>query len=153
MAKAKNKTTKDEAPESYEEINKLTLPYHFTQDELLKMGNEQSLAIQKIGELKAEKKSLSKEKDSEISEQEAILNSLANKINTGKENRLIDCRIIYHSPKEGEKTIIRMDTNEKVEVTEMSNEDYRLQFSDEELEKLETNNLELVPGESQEEKK
>lgn len=132
------KKKKDQkAPEKIEEKQKFTLPHYFSDRELLDIGKEQSKIIQKIVELKAEKKSSAKQFDSDIALQEQLMNEKANKINSGSEERLVECLVTYHEPVEGEKTIVRLDTNEKVETVEMTNADYRLFYGDEELQKLE----------------
>ena len=96
-----------------------TLRYTFTQAERMERAIESSEAVARRDELEADKKRVVKEYDARITEQEARIALLSEKVRTGYELRLIKCAIEYNVPRVGRKCIGRTDTVEEVEILDM----------------------------------
>jgi predicted transcriptional regulator len=105
------------------------LPVILTQSELLdisKKSVEKTLEVDRIEELK---KKITPLRD-EVTE-------LSKKFKDGYEMRPVTCKVLFHTPVNGRKTIIREDTGETVEVLNMDLEEMQEAFEFQEAEILE----------------
>ena len=99
---------------------KRSLTCLLTVEEMKSLGIELAGATQKKSRLEDDKKQSMSQFKAEIDAADAEINAISQKIASGKEVRIIDCEVKYHTPGEGMKTIIRKDTNETVEVVRMN---------------------------------
>ena len=60
---------------------------------------------------------------SKLDEQESLIQKYAQCISSGYEPRQIECGTFFHDPKEGKRTIRRLDTFETVKVETMSGDE------------------------------
>lgn len=101
------------------------LRYDFTATEIYDLSVKLANKTQDMAGKKQEKKSITSQLKSELDVIEADVSSLSNKVANGYEMRKVECEIKYHKPKQGEKTIIRKDTNEK-SIEKMTSEEWNL---------------------------
>ena len=92
----------------------------FTTEELKEIGIQLALANQKRERLEDDKKQSMSQFKSELDAAEAQIKSLAQKLARGSEDRSIDCDVLYNTPTEGTKTIVRGDTGETVQIVNMT---------------------------------
>ncbi len=76
-----------------------------------------------------EKKAIMTEFNAKIEGKNALIESLATKINNKQEHRYIDCLIKMNVPKSTMKTLIRIDTGEVIWERLMTNEELQLKLS------------------------
>ena len=93
-----------------------------TEQEKLKYAKEMSEHVSKKHRVEDNLKSVSTQLKSEIASHEGSINSLAEKLNSGREYRMVECNVEYDF-KKGVKTIIRTDTGEIAKVEEISEEE------------------------------
>jgi hypothetical protein len=74
----------------------------------------------KLNQLEEDKKRASSHFGSEIKEARGEITKLSQLVTTGYELRDVPCEVWFHRPKPGQKTTIRTDTGESVNVTMMS---------------------------------
>lgn len=91
-------------------------------DKLREFSKELSMAVKKIEGLTDDKKAYNKRVGSDIAANESKRRELADKVLTGKEQRSVDCKVVYHFDRK-EKEIIRNDTNEIVETDIITEEE------------------------------
>jgi len=109
-----------------------SLKYVFTRDELQEISTELANKTQEQRSLEDEKKSITSTYGSRINEAKEQISQAANKVASGYDLRQIDCKVEYHVPKEGVKTLTRLDIDEnrdgmRKEWTEkMNSMDYNL---------------------------
>ena len=89
----------------------LTCECVLTDDEKLKYSKELSESISKKQRADDSLKSFSTQIKSEIASCEAKIDALADKLNSGREYRAIECSVKYDFDKK-EKTWVRLDTGE-----------------------------------------
>ena len=104
----------------------------FTVEEMQQIGIDLALANQERERLDDRKKQTMSQFKCEIDAVDASIKTLAQKLARGSEDRVVECEVLYHTPEEGAKTILRTDTGEKVEI---------LKMTDSELQDLFINNL------------
>ena len=101
----------------------------FTEIELKTLSNELACKIIEKRELETKKKSALSDFTGKINDIKAEINLLANKINTGKEYRNVNCIITMNSPSTGLKTAQRLDTKENIWTNEMTAEELQTEIS------------------------
>ena len=101
----------------------------FTEIELKTLSNELACKIIEKTELENKKKSALSDFTGKINDMKAEINLLANKINTGKEYRNVNCIITMNSPSTGLKTAQRLDTKENIWTNEMTAEELQTEIS------------------------
>ena len=101
----------------------------FTEIELKTLSNELAHKIIEKTELENKKKSALSDFMGKINDIKAEINLLANKINTGKEYRNVNCIITMNSPSTGLKTAQRLDTKENIWTKEMTAEELQTEIS------------------------
>jgi hypothetical protein len=84
--------------------------YEFTREELRELGHRLALKAQEILDARAEKKLAAGAYASKINalEEQALI--IVRALNERAEMREMDCRVEYHLPRNGMKTIYRSDT-------------------------------------------
>ena len=100
----------------------------FTEIELKTLSNELACKIIEKTELENKKKSAISDFTGKINDMKAEINLLANKINTGKEYRNVNCIITMNSPSTGLKTAQRLDTKENIWTNEMTAEELQAEI-------------------------
>ena len=101
----------------------------FTEIELKTLSNELACKIIEKTELENKKKSALSDFTGKINDMKAEINLLANKVNTGKELRNVNCIITMNSPSTGLKTAQRLDTKENIWTDEMTAEELQTEIS------------------------
>lgn len=96
------------------------LRYNFSEPEILTLSRDLSNTIANRSQKEADKKRAVKEFDAAIAAAESDIELKSEKVRSGYELRTITCRIEYHQPKVGFKTVIRSDTGETTEVAQMN---------------------------------
>ena len=86
------------------------LPYELTDEEINALGREISEIVQEKTKLEIEKKEVTSSYSSKIKGLESKIKGRAKKVIEGKEDRQIECTVIYNEPKYGTKTVTRLDT-------------------------------------------
>lgn len=99
------------------------LRYEFTQPEILELGKQLAEANSRLARIESDKKRVVADFGSQISNQQSAIQSMSQNISSGYEMRQIQCRVFFHTPSEGRKTIARLDTGEIVEVVEMTDDE------------------------------
>lgn len=98
------------------------LPVNLTKEELLKFSKELAVANQNLSEVEDKKKTIVADFTSQSKAFEASISSLSRKISTEEEFRDIDCKWEWN--KDGKtKSLIRLDTKEKIQTSDITNED------------------------------
>lgn len=103
-----------------ESVIKRNLRCLLTDEEKLASGKELAEASTQMRQIAEDKQRVVKDFGSRLSACEATISVLSNKIATGYEFRDVDCRIEFNEPKAGRKTVVRLDTAEKVNVEDMT---------------------------------
>ena len=91
-----------------------------TVEEMKTLGVELADASQKKTRLEDDKKQAMSQYKAEIDAADAEINAISQKISSGREIRMVECTVRYHTPQDGMKTIERNDTGEIVEVVKMT---------------------------------
>lgn len=124
-----------------------SLKYVFTPKEKEEIGIELANKTQEQRSLEDEKKSITSTYASRINEAKEQITQAANKVASGYELRQIECEVQYHIPKEGMKTMTRLDIDENRDGMEetwtekMNSMDYNLWTQYQE------DNAEVIEGE------
>lgn len=111
------------------EIVKEFLSYEFTDDELKELSNELANTTQKKSELMSEKKQVVSEFGAKINSADATIQSLANKVTSGREMRYCECVITMNTPVLGKKQCKRIDNGDVVWEKQMSEEERQLKLN------------------------
>ncbi len=94
---------------------KKLLLYKFTEDEIKDLGKQLAMRTKELEQLKLDKKAVVSEFDNKIKNSEAGISLSSGQISAGSEYRQIECEVILNEPKNGKKTITRLDTAESWE--------------------------------------
>jgi hypothetical protein len=89
-----------------------TLRYEYTQEEKNDLSMQLAENTKKLVAVKEEKQSVVAQYSSRVKEVESRTNVLSNQIYDGWEHRDVECKVEYHKPVDGKKTITRLDTFE-----------------------------------------
>lgn len=103
--------------------SKRTLQCKFAPAELLQLGKDLAERTKLYSQTEAEKKQVTKQFDAKLAEIEAQIQQLSNNLQSGYEYRSVDCTETVGEPEENRKTVRRLDTNEVVEVRELTNDE------------------------------
>jgi hypothetical protein len=120
-ARSGNGKPKTETPPTHRE-ERVTeyLKYTFTNTEVLELSKSLAKGNQDMSEIEAEKKRLMADFSAKIQAFEADIASLSRKVYSGYEFRNVECKMVYHYPEVGMKTLIRLDSNVEVKTEAMS---------------------------------
>lgn len=102
--------------------------YEFPPDELKELSSELAKTTQEKAELVAEKKSVTSEFSAKINSADATIQSLANKVTSGREMRYVDVEITMNTPEIGKKQCKRIDTGEEVWTKKMNSDESQLKL-------------------------
>ena len=95
------------------------LRYAFSEEETKAIAKDLALAVTRKIRAEEEQKSAQAQFKQRIESEIATIGRLSNNINMGWEMRQIDCLVNFHAPKQGLKTIVRLDTGEVVREQKM----------------------------------
>lgn len=95
------------------------LKYTFTKDELLVHARELGRTTHEIQRHENQLDAIKKELNAKISSLEAQRNVLSNHVTNGYEMRQVDCEVRFNVPESKKKTVVRLDTEETVQVLPM----------------------------------
>jgi hypothetical protein len=118
-------------------IEKRSLRYDFSAVELHERAQQLAKKNKEVQTLRDEKKSVVSQLKARIDGAEADVNLLSNQVAEGWEYRDVECEVIFHSPVQGKKTIIRTDTGRKTAVEAMAEHEWNLFNQPEDEEKVE----------------
>ena len=104
----------------------LQLRCPFTDKELLELGKKMAESTTLLAQQETEAKAIANQLKAKCNATAARISEASSKITAGYEFRAIRCITKYDTPKTGQKTVIRTDTGETVEVTEMSLQEMQL---------------------------
>lgn len=107
------------------------LKYTFTEAELKEKSTQLALECRNLEEVENEKKQVVADFKSKIEGHNATISRLSNHINSGYEYKNVECEVKMNTPKNGKKTTIRLDTNEKLRVEDMTQEEKQEKIFDE----------------------
>lgn len=102
-----------------EKVNEY-LKYTFTDEELLVLSKTMAKKNQDLGEVEADKKRIVADFTAKVQTFESEISTLARKVYSGYEHRQVECKVMYHTPDIGMKTIVRTDSGEVVREEAMS---------------------------------
>ena len=102
--------------------------YTFTREELRELGLRLAAKAQEIYNQKAAKKAAASAAAAAIQQLEDDAAKLVQKLNQLSETRTMECRILYHHPRQGMKTVERPDTGEQVCQEPMSEAEMQSSF-------------------------
>ena len=85
------------------------LKYVFTEQELKDFARDLARESTAASEAEEQKKAVTAQFAEKIAASKSRISVLARHINSGYEYRNIECRIAFHTPKEGRKTVYRLD--------------------------------------------
>ena len=104
------------------------LRYEFSQSEILELGKTLAEANSKLARIEQDKKRVTADFGSQISNQQSLIQTVSQNISSGYEMRQIICHVVYNHPAQGRKTIVRTDTEEIVEIVEMTDDELQEQL-------------------------
>src|ERR1700744_5446310 len=90
------------------------LRYDFTEDELREKSKNLALAVQNKTQAQEGQKAAASQFKELIENADAKIGKLSRDINMGWEMRTVDCAVLFHTPVQGTKRIMRLDTNKIV---------------------------------------
>lgn len=96
-----------------------------TQDEHIESAVLLSEKLQELAELEDERKAENARLKLKMDALETEIAILAGNVKAGEEDRQVECELVYHSPVRGMKQVIRLDTMEPIEESEMTDADKR----------------------------
>lgn len=100
-----------------------TLPCELTEEEILETGHALAENVKDLNDLEEEKKEVVKKYQDRINTLDTQQRRLALAVQTGKEDREVECEWLWHTPTKGRKTLVRLDINETVRIDEMDSRD------------------------------
>lgn len=104
-------------------IVKLTVEVRLTEAELKAASKEMAEALNRKTQIEGSLEAFKAQKKAEVSAQDAVISRCANLVNSEKEFRLIECKVVYDFGKKGLKTFYRLDNGEAVRSEPISNEE------------------------------
>lgn len=108
-------------PKMEKRLLKVAYSIQETQEMAIKLANK----TQELGKVEDDKAAAQKQFAADITAIKAELGNYSNKVSSGYEMKMVDCRVDYHRPAKGKKTYTRMDTMEQ-ETQTMTPEDWNL---------------------------
>lgn len=104
------------------------LEVRFTDAEKLEMGRDVARLNQEKRRLDQKLSEIKKQLTGEIAAKETEINRLMDLLSNGYEYRQVECRIDLDTPKLGQASVIRLDTEEVVRVRRMNDEELQIQL-------------------------
>lgn len=101
------------------------LKYVYSEEERVALSIDLATCNNKLTALENEKKTYVSQIAASINEHKERIAGLSNKVANGYEFREVECEVTFNKPKNGRKTIVRMDTGEEWEEAMLA-EDYNL---------------------------
>ena len=98
----------------------------FTNSELLVIGKSLAELRQQREALENDKKRVVSDFSAKLAAVDAEESIAANKIASGYEIRAVECRVLLDAPEPGQKTLVRLDTDEVAGIEEMTDADRQL---------------------------
>lgn len=116
------------------------LEYYFSDDEKLEMSQQLAVETQNKRRLEDQKKAVTSQYGSQISEKVEAINNLSDKLASGYEYRNIECSVQWHTPVKNKKTLTRNDTGQNW-VENMTEYDHNLfnQYQEKQQEEADAN--------------
>jgi uncharacterized FlaG/YvyC family protein len=102
--------------------------YRFTRDEVRELGERLARRASDVYTLREAQKETNAKLKADIQSAEGDVAEIARKINEGYEMRDMECRVEYHIPRQGVKSIIRADTGEVVREEVMTPQEMQASF-------------------------
>ncbi len=112
------------------------LRYDFTGAEISELSTSLANQVQQKANITSEKKSANAQFKSQLDTAEATIEALSDKVASRYEMRKVDCKVKYHRPEQGFKTVTRSDNGQKI-VEKMTQQEWNL-FNQESTEKEES---------------
>ena len=101
----------------------------FTDEQIQQLGERLALADQQIYELRESKKMLMKDLAAQIEQAEIHQADLMRKINQRYEMQDMECQVLFGTPRNGVKTIVRPDTGEIIREEAMTAAEMQTAFT------------------------
>lgn len=98
----------------------LDLWWEFTEDQLRSQGNELAASLERRDEIEIAERGRREQFKTEMEEIGGYIRRVTTRIRRRGEMRATPCRVIFHKPTVGTKTIVREDTGEVVKEDTMS---------------------------------
>ena len=98
----------------------------FTNSDLLVIGKSLAELRQQREALENDKKRVVSDFSAKLAAVDAEESIAANKIASGYEIRAVECRVLLDAPERGQKTLMRLDTDEVAGIEEMTDADRQL---------------------------
>lgn len=115
-----NEKNVDVTPKKKEVKVQEFLRYNFTEEELKAKSKDLALSVTRQARTQEEQKAAQSQFKQRIETEQAEIGRLSNNINMGWEMRNIDSIVQYHTPANGTKRVVRIDTGEIVREQAMS---------------------------------
>jgi hypothetical protein len=103
-----------------------SLRYDFTAIEIHDKAQQLAKKNKEVQHLEDEKKSVTSQLQARINSAKSDVNVLAGQVADGWEYRNVDCDVLYHTPVQGKKTIVRTDNNLRVGEEPMAQHEWDL---------------------------
>jgi hypothetical protein len=100
------------------EVTRL-LKYSFSRDEIVDIARQQADSAFSRNELEAQLDSIKADFKGRLGLLETSIDKAQRKIRDGYEMREIECEVQFHTPEDGQKRIVRLDTGEEVAIEYM----------------------------------
>lgn len=107
------------------------LRYEFTEDQLREKAKSLAVTVQRQTQTQEEQKAAQAQFKERLERFVAEIGKLSRDINNGWEMRNIECVVNFHSPVQGTKQILRLDTGELVREMPMSKSEMQDNLFDE----------------------
>lgn len=107
----------------------LNLRVNFTHDELFNLGKTLADHIRAMKDAEDEKKSVNTSLTAKVDGVKAQITQVTNDISSGYTYKMVRCETRYDTPKEGQKTTVRLDTNEVVSVDNMTSAEMQTELA------------------------
>ncbi len=120
MSKKKSSAKKPVVASKPDRKIEMQLRHAFTPAETIEIAKKMAEASRELNQAEDEKKAVTSQLKAKVDGISARVTEYAGKINSGFEYRNTQVLVKYHTPKTGQKRLTRLDTNEIVEIAEMS---------------------------------
>ena len=124
---------------------KKELRYDFDEKEIVELARKQGFKHKDLDVVEAEKKMSASQFKGRIEILEGEIEACTDKIMAGFEMRMIEVGVFYHTPKQGYKTSVRLDTGETVDEDRMSQAECQSHLPLEEVEEPEAEEAKALP--------
>lgn len=108
-----------------------------TNAEKLAVGEGLARAQQKLRAKQEELKEVQAQVKAEIAKVEADIGLQSSTLANGYEYRNVDCEVRFHDPKQGMKTLVRLDTGEMLQPTRMNSDECQVHLFEQAIEEEE----------------